>query len=145
MYNKLSDQYNVLKKGANAKDGENARLKKKVQDLEALISARDKELKDAQYSVDYYEDRSTSMKLFTTMKVRAEMMKEFSEGRATNWDPVAASSAWEEMKFLYSDSEGEDEQATEDVGPSQPSSRGTQGEATELGDATEVVVEDVVE
>ena len=145
MHNKLSDQYNVLKKSAEAKEGENARLKKKIEDLEALISARDKELKDAQYRADYYEDRSTSMKLFTTVKVRAEMMKEFSEGRATDWDPVAAASAWEEMKLLYSDSEGEDEQATEGAGPSQTSPRGTQGEETELGDATGVVIEDVVE
>ena len=144
-YNKLSDQYNALKKSADAKDGENARLKKKVEDLEALISARDKELKDAQYRVDYYEDRSTSMKLFTTVKVRAEIMKEFSEGRATDWDPVAATSAWEEMKLLYSDSEGEDEQVTEGAGPSQTSPCGTQGKENELGDATGVVIEDVVE
>ena len=73
------------------------------------------------------------------------MMKEFSEGKATGWDPAAASSAWEEMKLLYTDSEGEDEQATEEAGPSQPSQRRTQGEVTELGDPTEVVVEDVVE
>ena len=145
MYNKLSDQYNVLKKGVDAKDGENARLKKKVEDLEALISARDKDLKDAQYKADYYEDRSTSMKLFTTVKVRAEMMKEFSEGKATGWDLAAASSAWEEMKLLYSDSEGEDEHATEDAEPSQPSPRGDQGEATELAGTTDVVIEDVVE
>ena len=70
-YNKLSDQYNTFKKSADAKDGENARLKKKVEDLEALISSRDKELKEAQYRADYYEDKSTSMKLFTTVKVRA--------------------------------------------------------------------------
>ena len=73
------------------------------------------------------------------------MTKEFSEGKAANWDLAVASSAWEEMKLLYSDSEGEDEQATEEVGPSQPSPRGTQGEAAELGDATKVVIEDVVE
>ena len=144
-YNKLSDQYNALKKNADAKDGENARLKKKVEDLEALVSARDKDLKDARYRVDYYEDRSTSMKLFTTVKVRAEMMKEFSEGKATGWDLAAASLAWEEMKLLYSDSEGEDEQATEDAGHSQPSPRGDQGEAIELAGTTDVVIEDVVE
>ena len=68
-YNKLSGQYNDLKKGADAKDAENAHLKKKVEDLEDLVSARDKELKDAQYRADYYEDKSMSMKLFTTVKV----------------------------------------------------------------------------
>ena len=108
-YNNLFGQYNDLKKGADAKDAKNARLKKKIEVLEALVSARDKALKDAQYRADYYEDRSTSMKLFTTVKVRAKMVKEFSEGKATAWDLAAASSAWEEMKLLYSDSEGEDE------------------------------------
>ena len=49
------------------------------------------------------------------------------------------------MKLLYYDSEGEEEQVTEDAGPSQLSLCGTQGESTERGDATEVVVEDVVE
>ena len=73
------------------------------------------------------------------------MVKEFSEGKATAWDLAAASSAWEEMKLLYSDSEGEDEHATEDAGPSQTSPHRTQGEETELGDASGVVVEDVVE
>ena len=73
------------------------------------------------------------------------MVKEFSEGKATAWDLEAASSAWEEMKLLYFDSEGEDEHATEDAGPSQTSPHRTQGEETELGDASGVVVEDVVE
>ena len=68
-YNKLSGQYNDLKKGVDAKDAENACLKKKVENLEAAVSARDKALKDAQYRADYYEDKSTSMKLFTTVKV----------------------------------------------------------------------------
>ena len=145
MHNKLSNQYNALKKSADTKEGENARLKKKIEELEAVISARDKEMKDAQYRADYYEDKSTSMKLFTTVKVRAEMMKEFSEGKATGWDPIAASSAWEEMKLLYSDSDGEDEQAIEEAGPSQTSPCGDQGEEAEPGGATGVVVEDVVE
>ena len=63
---------------------ENIRLKKKVEELEAIFSIQDKELADAQYKADYYEDKSTSMKLFTTVKVRAEMTREFSEGKAVN-------------------------------------------------------------
>ena len=92
-YNNLSSQYNVHKKDADVKEDENARLKKTVEDLEALLSAREKELKDAQFKGEYYEDKSTSMKLFTTVKVRAEMTKKYSKGKALSWDPVTASSA----------------------------------------------------
>ena len=144
-YNKLSGQYNDLKKSVDLKDAENARLKKKVEELEAEVFARDKALKDAQYRADYFEDKSTSMKLFTMVKIRAEMVKEFSEGKATAWDLEAASSAWEEMKLLYSDSEGEDEHATEDAGPSHISPCRTQDEAAKLGDGVGVVVEELVE
>jgi len=142
MYNNLSGQYNDLKKEAETRDTENARLKKKVEDLEALISAREKELKDAQYRADSYEEKSTSIKLFTTVKVRAKKTKEFSEGKATDWDPAAAASAWEEIKLLYSDSEGEEEYKTEDASPSQHSPRGTQVVAAELG--VGVVLEELV-
>ena len=46
-YNNLSGQYNNLKKDADVKGEENVRLKKRVEDLEALMSVRKKELKDA--------------------------------------------------------------------------------------------------
>ena len=144
-FNNLSGQYNDLKKDADTKDMDNARLKKKVEDLEALVSARDKELADARYRADYYEDKSTSMKLFTTVKVRVEMTKEYSEGKAVNWDLAAASSAWDKMKLLYSDLEGEDDQGAEDTGPSQISPYGMQAGVAELRDGSGVVVEDVVE
>ena len=51
-YSNLSSQYNVLKKDADVKEDENACLKKKVEDLEALMSAREKELKDAQFKAE---------------------------------------------------------------------------------------------
>ena len=55
------------------------------------------------------------------------MTREYSEGKASSWDPVAASSAWEEMKLLYFNSEGEDNQnVEEDVGPSRVSPSRTQ-------------------
>ena len=107
-YNNLSGQYNDLKKDVDMKGKENVHLKKRVEDLETLVSVRDKELKDAKYKAEYYKDKSTSMKLFTTVKVRAEITRDFSEGKASTWDLAAASLAWEEMKLLYSDSEGED-------------------------------------
>ena len=50
------------------------------------------------------------------------------------------------MKLLYSDSEGEDNQGVENIGPSLVLPSGTQGETTGFGDGGEgVVVEDVVE
>ena len=87
------------------------------------------------------------MKLFTIVKVQAEMMREYSEGKASFWDPVAASLAWEEMKLLYSNSEGEDEQnVEEDTGPSRALPSGTQGAVTGFGVGEEdVIVEDVIE
>ena len=144
-YNKLSGQYNDLKKSIDLKDAENARLKKKIEELEVDVSARDKALKDAQYKADYFEDRSMSMKLFTTVKIRAEMVKEFSEGKTTAWDLEAASKAWEEMKLLYSDSEGEEEHATEDPGASQIPPHGAQVEETEVGDESGAGVGDIAE
>ena len=52
-YNNLSSQYNTLKKDADVKEEDNARLKKRVEDLEALLSAQEKELKDAQFKAEY--------------------------------------------------------------------------------------------
>ena len=68
-YNNLSSQYKVLKKDADVKEDENACLKKRVEDLETFLSARENEIKDAQFKAEYYEDKSTSMKLYTTVKV----------------------------------------------------------------------------
>ena len=74
------------------------------------------------------------------------MTKEYSEGKATTWDPAAASSAWEEMKLLYYYLEGEDDQGVEDIGPSQISPSETQGDVVGLGDGGKgVVAEEVVE
>ena len=82
--------------------------------MQANQSAREAELEEVRSKAEHYEDKSMSMKLFTTVKVRAEMIKDFLEGKMSTWDPVAASSAWEEIKLLYSDSEGEDDQHMEE-------------------------------
>ena len=75
------------------------------------------------------------------------MTREYSEGKASSWDPVAASSAWEEMNLLYSDSEGEDKQTVEeDAGPNRVLPSGTHGVVTgSRAGEEDVVVEDVVE
>ena len=74
------------------------------------------------------------------------MTKEYSKGKSSTWDSIATSSAWEEMKLLYSDSEGEADQDVKDIGPSRVSPSGTHAEMASLGDGGEgVIVEDVVE
>lgn len=79
----------------------------------------------AKTKVEYYEDKSMSIKLFTMEKVRAEMVKDYKEGRMSTWDPEASYSAWEKMKLLYSNSEGEeDQEAVEQVSQDRPSRTG---------------------
>ena len=51
-----------------------------------------------------------SIKLFTMVKVRVEMVKDYMEGKMSTWDPKANFSAWNKMKLLYSDCEGEEDQ-----------------------------------
>ena len=98
---------------------ENVCLKKKLEEVEAALSAQETELKKVKSKAEYYEDKSTSMKLFTTVKVRAEMLKEYTKGKFFAWDPEDAFSTWEQMKLLYSDSEvGEAQQAGELAGSS---------------------------
>ena len=69
MHNNLSSQFNELKRNANAKGEENTRLKKKVEDMQATLSARETELEEVRSRAEHYEDKSMSMKLFTTVKV----------------------------------------------------------------------------
>ena len=78
-----------------------------------------------------------SIKLFTTVKVRAEMVKHYKEGRMLTWDPEVAYSAWEKMKLLYSDSKGEeDQEAVEQVSQGHPNRVG-EGASGSRGDMEE--------
>ena len=51
-----------------------------------------------------------SIELFTIVKVRVEMLKEYTEDKISSWDPDVAFSAWEKMKTLYLESDGDGEQ-----------------------------------
>ena len=85
------------------------------------------------------------MKLFTTVKVRAEMLKEYTKGKFFAWDPEDAFSTWEQMKLLYSDSEGEEEQqAGEPAGSSLVDPSGPKNVATGSR-AKKVTVEEAAE
>ena len=78
------------------------------------------------------------------VKVRAEMVKDYKEGRASTWDPEAAYSAWEKIKLLYTDSEGEEDQkAVEQV--SQGCLSGVREGASRSGGVTEEVFVEKVE
>ena len=63
--------------------------------MKATLSAREDEFKKVEFNVEYYKDKSISIELFTTIKVRAKMLKEYTEGKNYSWDPEAALSAWE--------------------------------------------------
>ena len=92
-YKNLSEKFNKLKSEVDDKGNENARLKKRLEELEVAHSAQEAELKEAQSKAEYYEDKSMSMNLFTTVKVRAEMVKDYTKGRMSAWNPEAAFSA----------------------------------------------------
>ena len=116
--------------------------------MEAAYSTQNAELKEVWSKAEYLEDKSMSIKLFTTVKVRVEMVKEYKEGKLLDWDPKAAFSAWEKMKLLYSDSEGEeDQEMAERVDHGQSGPSGAEDLASGFGaDAREeVVVEEIVE
>ena len=121
---------------------ENARLSKKLKEVEAALSAQEAELKKVETKAEYYDEKSTSIELFTTVKVHAEMLKEYTEGKISSWDSEVAFSAWEKMKTLYSESNGEGEQQeVEPVVPSRPRDGAYGSRAAN----EEVVVEEVVE
>ena len=58
--------------------------------MKTTLSAQEVKLKIAKSNAEYYEDKSTSIELFTTIKVHAKMLKEYTEGRLSSWDPKAA-------------------------------------------------------
>ena len=147
MYNNFSEKYNEPKSSNDLTKSENARLSKKLKEAEVALSAKEAELKQVEYKAEYFGDNSISIKLFTTVKVYAEMLKEYAEGRISSWDLKAAFIAWKKMKTLYLESNGEGEQQeVEPVGPSRSEPSKPRDGASGSGAADEeVVVEDVVE
>ena len=75
------------------------------------------------------------------------MLTAYIEGRISYWDAEAAFSAWEKMKTLYSESNGEGEQQEiELVMPNRSELSGLRDGASGSGATNEkVIVEDVVE
>ena len=65
------------------------------------------------------------------VKITPEMLKEYTKGKFSTWDPEGAFSAWEQMKLLYSDSEEEEEQqADEPTGSSHVDPSGSKNVAS---------------
>ena len=146
-HNNLSVKYNELEVASDETKRENARLKKKLEEADAELFAQEIELKEAKSKAEHFEDKSTSMKLFTTVKVRTEMLKEYKEGQFSTWDPEAAFSAWEQMKLLYYDSKGEEEQQVDEpAGSSRVNPSGLKNVVPGSGVAEEeVTVEEIAE
>ena len=85
-YNDIANKYNDLQATSDLMIGENARLTKKVLEAEATISMWEAELKKVELKAEYYKDKSHSIEMFTTVKVCAKIMKEFTEGKSSSWD-----------------------------------------------------------
>ena len=88
--------------------GENTHLLKKLKEAEAIISVQEAELKKVEEKFEYYVDKYYSIETFTSMKVRAEIMKEFKDGKSSSSDPEADFMYWEQIKTFYSESEEEE-------------------------------------
>ena len=146
-YNNIFKKYNELKDFADLMKSENARLSKKLKEAEVALYVPEAEFKKVESMAEYCEDKSTNIELFNVFKVRAEMVKEYTEGTIFSWDPEATFSAWEKMKTLYLESDGEgDQQEVEPAGPSRSNPSIPRDGAFGSGATKEeVVVEDVVE
>ena len=79
-HNEISSKYNELKSTTNLMKNENTRLSKILKVTEATLSVREAELKRVEQRAEYYEDKYSSIEIFTTIKVHADMLKEFSRG-----------------------------------------------------------------
>lgn len=63
-----------------------------------MLAARRRELKEVKKRAEHFEDKCTSIEMFTNIKVHAEMMKEFADGKASSWDVETEQVAWEKIK-----------------------------------------------
>ena len=139
--NILSEKYNELKSSFDLKESENAHFSRKLKEVEEALFAWEVELKKVKSDAEYYEDKSTSIELFTTVKVHVEILKEYTEGKLSSWDPEATFSVWEKMRTLYSRSdEEEDWKKVELAG----TSRGVSSEAGKRASGSGAVEEGVI-
>ena len=82
--NDSSKKYNDLKSGHDKLKGDHSTLAQKYKDSQAVLFAREAELEKVKERADYYEDKCTSIEMYTTVKLRAEAMKQYSEGQASS-------------------------------------------------------------
>ena len=148
-HNQVSEKFNELKSSADLLKSENTRLSKSLKEAETTIFVREAELKKVEQKAEYYEDKSSSMKMYTTVKIYAEMKRQFLDGKASSWDTKASFKSWEKMKTLYSKSEGENEHQEASVEPTGTSGNDPSGQKDGSSGSgvveEEVVVEDIVE
>ena len=72
-------------------------------------------LKKVELKTEYYENKSRSIEMFTTVKVHVEIMKEFTKGKSSSWDPELDFQYWEKMKTLYLESKEEEDELVMEV------------------------------
>ena len=89
MHNELSKKYNELSSTVDLLKSENAHLSKRLKEEEGSITVREAELKRFKQRAEYYEDKSSSIEMYITVKVRTEMMREYLGGKASSWDTEA--------------------------------------------------------
>ena len=123
VHNEILNKYNQLNSIADLMKSKNAHLSKILKVAEATLSLQKAELNQVEQQAKYYKDKSSSIKMYTMVKVRVEMLKEYTKGKTSSWDPEVAFKAWEKMNTLYSEFEGEDE--LQEVGSVEPN--GTSG------------------
>ena len=88
-YNDIASKYNELQIDSELMKSENSHLTKKIKEDEAIISVREVVLKKVERKVEYYEEKSSSIEIFMTVKVCVEMINEFTEGKSYSWNPEA--------------------------------------------------------
>ena len=86
-YNEISNKYNELNSTADLMKRKNAFLLKSLKAVEETFSIQEAELKQVEWHAEYYEDKSSSIEMHTTVKVRAKMLKEYIERKTFSWDP----------------------------------------------------------
>ena len=77
---------------------ENVRLTKKLKEVKATLSAQDAKLQKVMDKAEYYKNKYRSIEMFTTVKVRTEVIQEYVDGKSSSWNLEADFKSWEKMK-----------------------------------------------
>ena len=88
-YSDIANKYNDLQAASGLMKSENSCLTKKLKKAKTTISVWEAELKKVELKAKYYEDKSHSIEMFKIVKICAEIMKEYTKGKSSSWNPKA--------------------------------------------------------